>query len=292
MMRRVYIPSRQQFASRLGPQQSASSGGCIRIFLALAVAAFAIISFLGSKQYNPVTGEDQYVTITKEQEVALGLQSVPEMEAQFGGLDPDERYQQVVQLIGEKLVSQSFASQSDYPFEFHVLADNQTVNAFALPGGPVYVTRAMIDALTTEGEIASVLAHEITHVVARHSAEQIAQQQLTQGLTGALVLGTYDPNNPSSTSTAQVALLIGQLVSMKFSREDEDVGDFWGVKIMSEAGYDPRSMISVMKMLERANLGGTIEFFSTHPSPENRVTKIEQAINDLYPNGVADGLIQ
>lgn len=292
MIRRVYVPSRQQFTSRLGPQQSASGGGCIRIFLALAVAAFAIISFLGSKQYNPATGEDQYVTISKEQEIALGLQSAPEMEAQFGGLEPDERYQQVVQLIGEKLVSESFASQSEYPFEFHVLADNQTVNAFALPGGPVYVTRAMIDKLTTEGEVAGVLAHEITHVVARHSAEQIAQQELTQGLTGAIILGTYDPDNPSSASTAQIAMLIGQLVNMKFSRDDEIVADAGGVKIMSQAGYDPRSMVSVMQMLEEANAGGTIEFFSTHPSPENRIAKIEQAINDFYPNGVPDGLIQ
>jgi len=292
MARRSYIPSRQQFTQRLSPQQSTSNAGCIRIFLALAVAAFAIISFLGSKEYNPVTGEDQYVTITKEQEIALGLQSVPEMEAQFGGLDPDDRYQQVVQLIGEKLVSESFASQSEYPFEFHVLADSQTVNAFALPGGPVYVTRAMIDSLATEGEIASVLAHEITHVIARHSAEQIAQQQLTQGLTGALVLGTYDPNNPSTTTTAQVALLIGQLVTMKFSREDENVADSMGVRIMSESGYDPRTMITVMKMLEQTSGGGTVEFFSTHPSPENRIAKIEQAINDYYPNGVPDGLIK
>lgn len=288
----MITPSRQQFTSRLSPQQSASSGGCIRIFLALAVAAFAIISFLGSKQYNPVTGEDQYVTITKEQEIALGLQSAPEMEAQFGGLEPDERYQQVVQLIGEKLISESFASQSEYPFEFHVLADNKTVNAFALPGGPVYVTRAMIDKLTTEGEVAGVLAHEITHVVSRHSAEQIAQQELTQGLTGAIVLGTYDPNNPSSASTAQIAMVIGQLVNMKFSREDEIEADAGGVKIMSEAGYDPRSMVSVMQMLEQANTGGTIEFFSTHPSPENRIEKIEQAISEFYPSGVPDGLIQ
>jgi len=292
MVRRVYIPSRQQFSSRLGPQRSVSSGGCIRIFLALAVAAFALISYLGSKQYNPVTGEDQYVAISKEQEIALGLQSAPEMEAQFGGLDADERYQQVVQLIGEKLVAESYAAQSEYPFEFHVLADNQTVNAFALPGGPVYVTRAMMDTLSTEGEIAAVLAHEITHVISRHSAEQIAQQQLTQGLTGALVLGTYDPSNPSSTSTAQIAMLIGQLVSMKFSRTDEVEADAGGVRIMSESGYNPNSMLSVMNMLNQLNSSGTLEFFSTHPSPENRIGNIEQSIREFFPNGVPDDLIE
>ena len=277
---------------RMGPQPSAVGGGVIRIVLALAVAAFALISFFGSKQYNPVTGQDQYISITKEQEIALGLQSAPEMEAQFGGLEPDVRYQQAVQAIGQKLVQESFASQADYPFEFYVLADQQTVNAFALPGGPIYVTRALMDKMNTEGEAAGVLAHEITHVVARHSAEQISQQQLTEGLTGALVMATYDPNDPKTMATAEVAMLIGQLINMKFSREDESVADGMGVKIMSEAKYDPRSMVEVMKILEQADGGGGVEFFSTHPNPENRIQNIEQAINDLYPNGVPSGLIQ
>ena len=286
------FPSRQDVGQRMYPQQSASGSGCIRIVLALAVAAFAVISFLGSRQTNPVTGQDQYITITKDQEIALGLQSAPEMEAQFGGLEPDSRYQNAVQIIGAKLVKESFASQADYPFEFHVLADAQTVNAFALPGGPVYVTRALLDQMQTEGEVASVLAHEISHVVARHSAEQISSQQLTQGLTGAVVMATYDPNNPSSMATAEVAMLIGQLVDMKFSRNDENIADTMGVKVMSQANYDPRSMVAVMNILEKAGSGNGVEFFSTHPSPDNRLARIEQAITDLYPSGVPSGMIQ
>jgi predicted Zn-dependent protease len=286
------FPSRQYVSQRLGPQQSAGSSGCIRIVIALAVAAFAIISFVGSKQTNPVTGQEQYISITKDQEIALGLQSAPEMEAAFGGLEADARYQNALQLIGEKLVKESFASQSDYPFEFHVLADDQTVNAFALPGGPVYVTRALMDLMQTEGQVASVLAHEISHVVARHSAEQISTQQLTQGLTGAVVMATYDPNNPSSMATAEVAMLIGQLVDMKFSRNDEISADTYGVKVMSQSGYDPNSMIGVMKILEQASSGSGVEFFSTHPNPENRIGEIQQAIAQLYPNGVPSGMIQ
>jgi len=213
------------------------------------------------------------------------------MEAQFGGLEPDSRYQTLVQTIGAKLVNGSFASQADYPFEFHVLADNQTVNAFALPGGPVYVTRALIDLLETEGQVAGVLSHEISHIVARHSAEQISKQQLTQSLTGAVVLATYDPSNPSSMATAEVALLIGQLIDMKFSRDDEIIADSMGVKIMAQANYDPTSMVAVMKILEQAGGSSPVEFFSTHPSPENRIGKIEQAIADLYPNGLPSGMI-
>jgi predicted Zn-dependent protease len=156
----------------------------------------------------------------------------------------------------------------------------------------VYITRALIDQLQSEGEVASVLAHEISHVVARHSAEQISTQQLTQGLTGAVVMATYDPNNPSSMGTAEVAMLIGQLVDMKFSREDEIVADTMGVKVMGQANYDPNVMMKVMQILEQAGSGNGVEFLSTHPSPENRIGKIQQAISDLYPSGVPGGMIQ
>jgi beta-barrel assembly-enhancing protease len=277
--------------SRLYPQQQ-RSGGCLRFGLALAVAAFAIISFLGSKVYNPVTGQDQYVSITQEQEIALGLQAAPEMEAQYGGLEPSADYQTAVQSVGNYIITKNKAAQSGYPFEFHVLAESQTVNAFALPGGEVYITRALVDKLGSEGQLASVLSHEIMHVLARHSAEQIAQSQLADGLTGALVLATYDPKDPNSMRTAQVAMVITQLVQMKFSREDETAADKFGVNLMSQAGYDPNSMVKVMKILEESSSIAPIEFFSTHPNPENRITGIQAEIKDLYPNGVPAGMIQ
>lgn len=276
--------------NRLYPQQQ-RSGGCLRIGIALAVAAFAIISFLGSKTYNPVTGQDQYISISQEQEIALGIQAAPEMEAQFGGLEPDQDYQSVVQYVGNYIIENSEAAQSGYPFEFHILADQKTVNAFALPGGQVYITRALIDKFETEGQIAGVLAHEIMHVLARHSAEQIAQAQLAEGLTGALVLATYDPNDPSSMRTAQVAMIISQLVQMKFGREDEIAADTFGVDLMSQANYDPTQMLSVMKILQEASTGAPIEFFSTHPNPANRIELIQAAINEKFPSGVPADLI-
>lgn len=277
--------------NRLYPQQQ-RSGGCLRIGIALAVVAFAIISFLGSKTYNPVTGQDQYISISQEQEIALGIQAAPKMEAQFGGLEPDQDYQTIVQYVGNYIINNSKAAQSGYPFEFHVLADQKTVNAFALPGGQIYITRALIDKFETEGQVAGVLAHEIMHVLARHSAEQIAQSQLAEGLTGALVLATYDPNDPGSMRTAQVAMLISQLVQMKFGREDEIAADTFGVDLMSQASYDPNQMVSVMKILQSASSAAPIEFFSTHPNPENRIERIQAAISEKYPNGVPSGMIE
>ena len=275
--------------TRMGPQRGHSGAG--RLLIGLVMAVFALVSYLGSRTVNTVTGETQYVGITQEQEIALGLQSTPQMIEQYGGLDPSAQRQGAIDGIGKRLIAQSMASQTQYPNEFNLLADQQTINAFALPGGPAFMTDALFDRLNSEGQVAGVLGHEIGHVIARHGAQRIAKQQLTEGLTGALVLATYDPNAPRTQRTAQVALVIGQLVNMKYGREDELESDRLGVRIMSEAGYDPRSMIRVMQVLEESAGGSRQpEFFSPHPNPENRIAYIEQAIQELYPNGVPEGL--
>jgi predicted Zn-dependent protease len=157
----------------------------------------------------------------------------------------------------------------------------------------VFVTRGLVDLMETDGQVAGVVAHEISHVLARHSAEQIAQMQLTQGITGAVLIASYDPDNPSSQQTAAMAAMIGQLINMRFGREDELQSDSLGLRIMSEAGFDPRSMIRTMELLAAANpaSGMMPEFFSTHPNPENRIQRIEEAIQELYPGGVPDGLV-
>ena len=220
----------------------------------------------------------------------MGLQAAPEMAAQFGGLEPDPDYQAAIDQIGRAIVKGSLAAPSGYPFEFYVLADPQTVNAFALPGGPVFVTRGLVDSMQTEGQLAGVLAHEVVHILARHSAEQIAQTELTQGLTGAVLIASYDPQNPSSQQVAAMAVLVGQLVNMRFSREDELQSDTLGLQLMADAGYDPRAMAQVMQILAASNPAGPPEFFSTHPNPENRIERIQQAILELFPQGVPSDL--
>jgi predicted Zn-dependent protease len=285
--------SRRSVSQRMRPKSNRPAGGsgCVRLGLALAVVIFALISYFGSKVYNPVTGEDQYISITQDQEIALGLQAAPEMEDQFGGADADNQAQTLVDMLGLSLVENSLAVRSGYPFEFTLLADPKTVNAFALPGGQVFITRALYDRLESQGQLAGVLGHEIGHVIARHGAEHIAKQELTQGLTGAVILASYDPNDPKSQIPAQIALIIGQLVNMKYGRADELESDRLGVRIMAEAGYDPRALIGVMKVLDAATASGRPpEFLSTHPNPENRLGEIEAAIQEIFPNGVPAGL--
>lgn len=263
-----------------------------RLLVGLLIAGFALFSYFGSKEYNPIVEEDQYVGITPDQEIALGLQAVPEMTAQFGGLHPDARAQEFLDNVCRQLINNSDAGQADWPYECSLLVDDETVNAFALPGGQLFLTVGLYNRLQSEAQLAGVLAHEIGHAVARHSAQQIAKQQLTQGLTGAVVIASYDPNNPNSAATGQMAAIIGQLVTMRYSREHELQSDRLGVRFMAQAGYDPRMLIEVMNILAESGGASPPEFFSTHPNPENRIRAIEQAIQEEFPNGVPDGLIQ
>lgn len=254
-----------------------------RLIIAAVFALISVITYMTSKADNPVTGESQHIAMTVDQEIALGLQAAPEMAAQYGGLESDPQIQETIDRIGQKIVDQSAASGSPYEFDFHVLDDDQTINAFALPGGQIFITNGLLSELSTEAEAAGVLAHEIGHVVGRHSAEQLAKARLTEGLGGAAVIAAYDPNNPSSAQTAQIAMVIGQVVNLKFGREHELESDHLGVCFMNEAGYDPQAMLRVMEVLASASQGQARppEFFSTHPNPENRMEAIRTAIENL-----------
>jgi len=264
------------------------AGGGITLIVALLMAGFAVFQYFGSSQVNPTTGEKQHVTLTSEQEIALGVHAVPEIEQQFGGISNDPQARELVDRVGGRIVSRSDAAKSPYRYQFHLLDDNQTVNAFALPGGQIFITEGLLKRLRTEGELAGVLGHEIGHVIGRHSAEQLAKQQLTQGLVGAAGVAGSNSDDPyGGQRTAQMAAAVGQMVNMKYSRNDEIEADKFGVKLMSQAGYDPRGMLGVMEILAGlSKKGRTPEFFSTHPNPENRTGHIKEAIAKLYPKGV------
>ena len=256
-----------------------------RLIIAAIIAMMAIFTYYSSTSENPLTGEKQRVAMTPEQEISLGYKSAPEMAAQMGGLSRNEKARALVKQVGERLVAQSVASKSPYKFSFHVLADQKTVNAFALPGGPVFITEGLLRLLKSEAELAGVLGHEIGHVIARHSSERLAKQQLTQGLLGALVVGSGD------YTTAQIGQMVGGMINMKYGREDELESDALGIRIMAEGGYDPRALIRVMEVLAQASgPSRQPDFFSTHPAPENRTARIKEHIQKQFPNGVPAGL--
>jgi predicted Zn-dependent protease len=254
-------------------QRSSFGGGGIRLIIGVIVAIFAIISYFGSQEFNPVTGETQYLSLTTDQEIALGLQSAPQLISEFGGQYPDQEVQAGIDAIGRDLVANSVARDTPWRFEFTVLDDRQTINAFALPGGQVFITAAMLAELDTEDQVAGVLAHEIVHVLARHSAQAIAKNDLTNGLIGAVGVASGE------ASAAQTAAMIGQLINMSYGRDAELQSDTIGVCLMIAAGYDPQGMVGVMEVLEAAGGGGQPEFFSTHPNPGNRIAAIQEAID-------------
>jgi len=264
-----------------------------RLIIGLIIGAVTLFGYFFNTSTNPVTGEKQHVNMSAAQEIALGVQATPEMEQQYGGESRDARATAAVQQVGQRVVQANGLDQkTQYQYRFHLLADDQTINAFALPGGQVFITQGLLKNLTSEGQLAGVLAHEVGHVVARHSAEQVAQSQLTQGLTGAAAIAAYDPNSPGSSAVrAAAAAMVAKLVSLRFSRNDELEADKFAVKFTPQAGYDPRAMISVMQMLEKQAQGSAPpEFMSTHPNPGNRIEELQKDIQQVYPQGIPGGL--
>jgi beta-barrel assembly-enhancing protease len=281
--------------ARMFRRQMAGSGRRaplkIRLVIALGIALFAIVSYYLKSDVNQVTGEKQRVDLTEKQEIVLGLQAMPEIIRKHQGEHPDQKAQAYVDQVGFKLLTslekrlQKEGRKNPYQFDFHLLKDEKVINAFALPGGQVFLTAALYKQLETEGQLAGVLGHEIGHVISRHGAQQMAKRKLTQGLTGAATMASGEMDG------ARMAQMIGSLMNMKYGRNDELQSDEWGVKLCVGAGYDPNAMIGVMKILERSSGGSRQpEFMSTHPNPGNRIEKIEAFIKKLYPKRLPDGL--
>jgi predicted Zn-dependent protease len=241
---------------------------------------------------NPVTGEKQHVNMSPQQETQLGLQAAPRMAAEMGGeVNPGDPEAQEVRSVGNRIWQNSDARRSPYQYQYHLLADAKTINAFALPGGQVFITRGLYDKLQDESELAGVLGHETGHVVERHSAQQVEKGRLGQMLVTAVVVGAS--NRQSGYTAPMIAGVVNQVTQLKFSREDESQADSEGLKFMAEAGYDPRAMLDVMKILLAASQGGRQpEFLSTHPYPEDRIKQITAELRQGYPDGVPSKLIR
>lgn len=277
------------FYNRAGSGGVGSRMGA-RLVIGGIIAVMALVGYYAKTSINPVTGKKQHISLTPQQEVVLGLQAAPEMARQFGGLSGNASGREKVARVGAKLTSAIPKEAEVYPYVFHLLDDDRTVNAFALPGGQIFITDALFDQLQTEGQLAGVLGHEIGHVIGRHSAERIAKAELTQGIVGAVGVAASGDGNGQSAQA--IAAMVGNFLTLKYGRTDELESDELGVKIMATAGYDPHSMIGVMEILEKASgdRGGKPEFASTHPDPGHRIEEIQKVIDKLWPQGVPTGL--
>ncbi|HJU65660.1 MAG TPA: M48 family metallopeptidase, partial [Gemmatimonadaceae bacterium] len=215
---------------------------------------------------NPVTGRSELSLISESQEVQMGQQAAQDV-ARSIGLVNDEALQQYVQRIGGALAKDSERPQ--LPWTFRVV-DDPTPNAFALPGGYIFVTRGMMNLMSSEAELASVLGHEIGHVTAKHSVSQMSRQQLAQlGLGIGMIL---------SEDLARYGQLAGaglQLLFLKYGRDDERQADDLGFKYALNTGYDVREMDDVFQSLQRVSAkegqSPLPSWLATHPYPEERI---------------------
>ena len=264
----------------------------IRVAIGAVIALVVVVGYFMNTSVNPVTGQKQRVGgVTESQEIQMGLASMSQMAGEFGGKSRDPRKRALVDQVGRRLLSVVDdiypAGEIPWQFSFTLLDDDTTVNAFALPGGPTFITEALFDRLQTEGQLAGVMGHEIGHVIHRHGMERMAKGKLLQGLIGAATVAGGD------MSAGQIVAVVGKTKMMQYGREDELECDEEGVKLMVAAGYDPRSMTGVMEILREASGGApkAPEWQSSHPHPENRAAKIDEIIAREYPNGLPEGLI-
>jgi len=225
---------------------------------------------------NPATGKNQIMLVSEDQEIAMGRQADSAVITSIG-LYPDAVWQRYIQQFGARIAAKS--ERPNLPWTFRVV-DDPAVNAFAIPGGFVYVTRGLLAHLTNEAELASVVGHEIGHVTARHTVAAMSQQQLI-GL--GLAAGSM-----ASSQVAKYAGAANQalgILYLKFSRDDESQADQLGLRYMQRVSYDPRQMPEVFRMLERlsgAEDGSRLPtWLETHPSPANRIAAINTQIAAL-----------
>src|SRR6266446_2427112 len=205
-------------------------------------------------------------------DLKLGRQAAAEAEQQFPLLR-DSEVTAYVERVGQRLVASIPAEFQHSEFRYYFKVINASdINAFALPGGPMYVNRGMIEAARTEGEVAGVMAHELSHVALRHGTAQATKAGKHQ--TGAAVAGVLGTifGGPGLGQAAQAPFA---LTLLKYSREYETEADLLGARIMANAGYDPRDLANMFRTIE-AQGGGGGGFLSDHPSPANRYARINQ----------------
>jgi beta-barrel assembly-enhancing protease len=251
------------------------------------VAAVALVT--GVAAQTPV--ELRSNRYTPQQDVQLGREAAAEIRKQLPPLN-DSRTNAFVARIGKRLTS-NIAPQYRQPafrYSFEVL-NLSDINAFALPGGPMFLNRGMIQAARTEGEVAGVMAHELAHVVLRHgTAQATAAQPYALGALGGQLLGAVIGGRLGEAVAGGSEIVAG-VSFLRYSREFEREADLVGAQIMARAGYDPRQMASMFQTIEKAGGARGPEWLSSHPNPGNRAQAITREAEQLRvaPAGGAPG---
>jgi predicted Zn-dependent protease len=260
------------------------------------VGALLFVGLTGCAQ-NPVTGESDFVMLSEDGEIAMGRANHPKIIAQFGRYD-DEGLQRYVQSVGDKLAVVSHRENLVYRF---TVLDSSVINAFALPGGYIYITRGLMSYLNSEAELAAVLGHEIGHVTARHG---VRQQSAAQATNLGYVVGSVLFPELRGAGAQNIFNMLGGALLSGYGREHELQSDGLGAEYLARSGYDPKAMIEVIRVLKdqevfataqakkqgREIQGGYHGVFASHPDNDTRLQGVVAAA-DKYTNS-KKGLIK
>jgi predicted Zn-dependent protease len=252
---------------------------CFWLFIASLLARPDILANVDPKK-GRVTENPPAGNYTFEQEVQIGRQGVAEIERQLRLLPPNHALSQYIANLGQQLAAN--APGYKFPFTFKVVQED-SINAFALPGGPIYLHTGLI-AAASEAELAGVMGHEISHVVMRHSVRQANRASRTQLPLAVLsgVLGAAVGGWAGELGQMGISLTAGSVV-MKYSRDSEREADMVGAQIMYDSGFNPKAMVTFFNKLKEQESGGGPQFLASHPDPGDRAKNVEAILSRFPP---------
>lgn len=243
-------------------------------------AAFVSLALLvAACTYNPATGKREFSMLSRDDEIAMGTSEGPKFAAEFGGKVNSPELQAYVTRVGKALAAKTEGEYPSLPWEFTLL-DSDVINAFALPGGKIFITRGLTKQMTNEAQLAAVLGHEVGHVTARHINNQMGRQGLTSLIVGVAAAAA---GSKYEQDVGEIGQQVGGVVLLKFGRDQESQADEFGMRYMSRLNYDPKGALEVMQILQKAMAGGREpELLSTHPYPETRMERIQASLASTY----------
>jgi predicted Zn-dependent protease len=229
------------------------------------------LMYVSSCATNPITGDQELMFFSSEEDMRLGRKYAPYVENALEGRIADENIQSYVNQIGQRIARVCDSPDLSYSF---LAVEEERANALALPGGYIYITRGLLQELKSEAQLASILGHEVGHVVARDTVQTMSREIGMAALVTAALA--------SEPRVGGASTFVGGLLNLQYSREDEEAADKVGLLYMVKAGYDPNGMLETLQILQELNTIRPIEFFSTHPNPESRIAYITEKIERRY----------
>jgi len=247
-----------------------------RISLLSLVMISVALPMTGGCSSNPVTGKKEFIAIPRSYEIAMGAQAAPQVATQFGGEVKDSVLQEYVQKVGKKVAVQA---DREMPYNFTLL-NSGIPNAFALPGGNIFVTAGLMSRMTNERQLAAVLGHEVVHVAALHGVKGMQRQV---GASVVVQLAAAAVGSDTKAAAEAAAKIAASMITLKYGRNAEYESDKYGTKYMTKAGYNPWGMVELLTIL--LNLsdkepGSLQEMFQTHPLSSKRIAEIKEEIED------------